>query len=205
VAGVQTSALPIYTVGLWAAESGRPMRKLSGHTHGVVSVAWSSDGRTLASGSYDNTVRLWEAENGRPVRTLSGHGNWVMSVAWSPDGQTLASGSYDNTVRLWDFKSGRAVRTLSGHGSWILSVAWSPDGRMLASGSNDGAIRLWDVATGRCLLILWQQPGGGVGCVPSEDGLTIEAIRTDPASRPHLRFPVGLIDYPYEAFAHLES
>jgi len=193
------------TVRLWEAESGRELRTLSGHRERVWSVAWSPDGRTLAAGSNDNTVRLWEAESGRELRTLSGHRNRVWSVAWSPDGQTLASGSDDNTVRLWEAESGRELRTLSGHGYLVRSVAWSPDGQTLASGSLDATIRIWDTATGRCLLLVWQQFGGTVACVLSEDGLTVEAIRTDPACRPYLRFPHGLIDYPYEAFAHLES
>ncbi|MBI4615485.1 MAG: protein kinase [Planctomycetes bacterium] len=138
-------------------------RRLSGHEAAISVVAWSPDGKRLASGSYDNTIRLRDGETGRAIATLEGHRDDVNSIAFSPDGKRLASGSDDNTVRLWDGETGRAIATLEGHGDIVWSVAFSPDGKILASGSNDKTVRLWDGETGRSVATL----GGHAGWVTS--------------------------------------
>src|SRR5208282_2748410 len=75
---------------------------LKGHTEYVLSVVFSPDGKTLASGSLDNTIKLWDVARGKDLATLKGHTSAVRSVRFSPDGKTLASGSDDNTIKLWD-------------------------------------------------------------------------------------------------------
>ena len=117
-------------------------------------MAYSPDGRLLASGSKDQQVKLWNMATGQFEKTLAGHTAPVFSQAFSPDGRMLASAGADAVIRLWDLASGQQRATLTGHPSWIWSVAFSPDGRRLASGGgNDNTMRLWDVATGKCLAV----------------------------------------------------
>jgi hypothetical protein len=142
---------------------GAPALTLSGHQHNVNSVAWSPDGKRLATGSQDNTAKVWDAETGKELLTLSGHVNGVSSVAWNPDGKRLATGSDDSTAKVWDAGSGRELLTLSGHSSYVRSVAWSPDGKRLATGIDDSTAKVWDGETGKELLTL----GGHSGSVDS--------------------------------------
>ncbi|MCK4312328.1 MAG: caspase family protein, partial [Candidatus Cloacimonetes bacterium] len=125
----------------------REIQTLKGHTNDVRSVAFSSDGKYLASGSWDNTVKIWELSNSkfREIQTLIGHSNSVNSVAFSSDGEYLASGSWDNTVKIWELSNNKftEIQTLIGHSNSVNSVAFSSDGKYLASGSIDNTIKIW--------------------------------------------------------------
>src|SRR2546429_5219227 len=100
-----------------------------GHSDEITQIAWSPNGRILASGSKDTTIRLWDAQTGQALRSLKGHSFSVHGIAGSRDGHILFSGSGDKTIQLWNTQTGQALQTLTGHSGTVFSVAWSPDMR----------------------------------------------------------------------------
>jgi len=155
------------------------VQTLTGHSGDVFSVAISQDGRTLASGSRDNTIKTWNLVTGQLIQTLSGHSDSVYSVAISQDGRTLASGSGDDTIKIWNLATGQQIRTLSGHSGRVLSVAISPDGRILASSSNDNTIKIWNLATGQQIRTLSGHSKEVMSVAISPDGRTLASGSLD--------------------------
>jgi small GTP-binding protein len=148
------------------------LRTIEGHADVGLSVAFSAEGRKLASGSRDSTVKLWEVASGKLLHTLEGHTAYVWSVAFDPSGRILASGSSDedSTVKLWEVASGKLLRTLEGHTERVWSVAFDPSGRILASGSDDNTVKLWEVASGKLLRTLEGHTNGVNAVTFSVDG-----------------------------------
>jgi WD40 repeat protein len=154
------------------------------HTTRAYSVAFSRDGKILASASWDGTIKLWDTRSGRELRTLAGHGWGVYKAVFSPDGKQLASASRDGTVKIWDVATGANKRTLVADSLAVKSVAWSPDGKVLASSGNEGVVKLWDAASGKELRMLkhaWRDGQVGLtSCVLfSPDGKTLAARNWD--------------------------
>jgi len=135
---------------LSAIQVAQEANRLQGHRDAVISVAFSPDGKSIVSGSEDNTIRLWDAQTGKPIgQPMKRHDKSVLSVAFSPDGKRIVSGSEDNTLQLWDVQTEKQIgEPLQGHQAPVRSVAFSPDGKSIVSGSEDNTIRLWDAQTG---------------------------------------------------------
>ncbi|MBD2486286.1 NB-ARC domain-containing protein [Aulosira sp. FACHB-615] len=118
---------------------------------GILSIAFSPNGKLLAMGDTNGEIRLYQVTNCNQVLTFQGHTNWVPSLSFSPDGSILASSSSDHTVKLWNSHTGQCLKTLQEHEHEVWTIAFSPDGKTLVTGSNDRTIKLWNVSTGECL------------------------------------------------------
>lgn len=151
--------------------TGRLRTVLSKEHSGMVSaLAFSRNGRLMASGGDDKKVILWDLAKNQPCHVMTGHHDQVWSVAFTPDSQMLVSGSSDRRVIIWNVQTGKASHVLEGHADRVQCVATSFDGRTIASGSDDKNIILWDTQTGtrRAVLTGHARPVRAVAFSPDE-------------------------------------
>ncbi len=141
-------------VRLWDVKTGRVNVVIAAHAEHVDSLAWSPDGRTLASGGgslLSGEVKTWDGHTGRLRRRMAGTSEGINAVAFSPNGREIAAGGYDNTVKIWDAGTGKLERTLDGYDGYVETVAFSPDGKQIAAGKDSrpgGEFKIWDARTG---------------------------------------------------------
>ena len=121
----------------------RALRTLRGHTRPIGRIAWSPDGRMLASPSQDATVRIWDAETGECMRVIDGHKDKVWDLAYDPSGSMLASASEDRSVKLWEPEREGMLRALKEHNDGVWAVAFNPKGGILASAGADQTVKLY--------------------------------------------------------------
>ncbi len=165
-------------IKLWKVSNGKLIHTIEGHGDEIKSLAFSPDGKLLASGSQDGTVRVWEIESGRSIYTLS-QASPVLSIAFSPSGFLLAAGSKDGKILLWDLNNGKLARVLKGHRYEVNSVDFSPDGSLLISGSMDATLRIWNVKNGSLLNTLSGHFGIVTSVAFSPDQMRIASGSTD--------------------------
>jgi WD40 repeat protein len=196
-------------VRAWDLRSGREIFTVAAHRAPVTSVAFSSDGACIASGSGEGNwqkakqtwgeVTVWDVKTGRARRTFNGHPDPVTAVTFGPGGKRVLSASLDplarkkagkgfivqpgglgsSTVKLWDAETGQDLLTLRGHTAWVSSLAFSPDGKRIVTGSLDNTAKVWDTLTGQVKLTLQGHTGPLTSVAFSPDGTRVVSGSAD--------------------------
>jgi WD40 repeat protein len=171
-------------IKIWDVKSGKPVASLRGHSEAIEAVAFSPDGKKLASASEDRTVNVFDVASGKLEQTLKGHTAPVWCVAFDRDGKKLASGSAESRddkgkdrppeVKVWDLASGKDVLTLKGPERSVSTVAYSPDGTRLAVGGLDGQVLVFDAAGKEALKL--KSPEGVWAVAFTRDGKLLAGV-----------------------------
>ncbi len=174
----------------WEADTGKELPPFpAGHGPGVTGLAFSPDGKYLATAGRDHTARVWDVATRRAVLTYYGHETALSGVAFSPDGGQVASAGLDRAVHIWDAATGKRRRTLLGHASAVFGLAYAPDGRRLASCAYSpawelgGELKVWDLTEEQAFRARQAHSGLLTGLALSADGRRLASTGFDGAVR----------------------
>jgi RNA polymerase sigma factor (sigma-70 family) len=165
-------------IKLWSVATGKEVREYAGHSAVIMALAYSSDGKVLASGGTDKTIRLWDAGTGREIRVLKEHANELFAVAFRDDGKVLASADRDGTVQLWDPRTGTLLHVCTGHRNPVMALAFEPVGKRVVSCDFSGEVRTWHSDGGKLERIVSDDGTGAFSLAFSPDGKTVAVGRT---------------------------
>ena len=135
-------------IRLWNLASGAEISRFPEVREPIFALAFSRDGKHLATARETSTIRLWDALAGKQRHLIEGEGGWAFCIAFDPRGQTLATADSHRAIHLWSVAGGQEIRTLTGHAEMVNNVAFLPSGNELVSDANDGTVRVWEAATG---------------------------------------------------------
>lgn len=133
------------SVDLFNVTTGQQFSSLKGHTNMVSTIAFSPNGKLIASGSWDGTTKMWDVQTGDNIFTFDGDSTYVKTVSFSPDGKWLAVGLLNHKIKIWDISTGHEIATLMGHSSVVSDLQFSKNGKLLYSSSWDGTVIVWGV------------------------------------------------------------
>ncbi|WP_372365261.1 protein kinase [Candidatus Uabimicrobium sp. HlEnr_7] len=171
------------TIELRDTSSGKKLNTFTGHTKPIKLIAFSANGKFLASSSGEKILRLWDVEKNIELAKISDHSGTVNSMTFSPDSKILASGSDDSIVVLSNVRTGKVLAKFTGHSNAITSIKFSPNGQLLASSSKDKSIRLWNVKTGEKITTLSGHTDAINSLAFSPDGKVIASGSSDSTVR----------------------
>lgn len=131
-------------VKVWTIKDGKMVKSFEGHTHHVLDVGWSPDGKLIASAGGDNTVKVWDFEKGEQARTINAHGKQVTRLLFIGKKTEFLTAGGDNAVKAFNAVNGGALRTFAGATDFVYAVACSADGSVVAAGGQDGVVRVYN-------------------------------------------------------------